>query len=176
MRRKGFPESYDLRRMVQFLADVKAGKPEVAAPVYSHLAYDILPGEWQVVKRPDIVIFEGLNVLQTGSGIPGRTAPVVVSDFFDFSVYLDADEADIETWYVERFLVLQRLVFQRPSSYFHHYRDLAPDEARRVARRIWREINGLNLRENILPTRERARVVLRKAADHSVREIRLRQT
>lgn len=176
MRRKGFPESYDLRRMVQFLADVKAGKPEVAAPVYSHLAYDILPGEWQVVKQPDIVIFEGLNVLQTGSGIPGRTAPVVVSDFFDFSVYLDADEADIEAWYVERFLVLQRLVFQRPSSYFHHYRDLAPDEARRVARRIWREINGLNLRENILPTRERARVVLRKAADHSVREIRLRQT
>lgn len=175
MRRKGFPESYDLRRMVQFLADVKAGKPEVAAPVYSHLAYDILPGERQLVKRPDIVIFEGLNVLQTGSGIPGRNAPVVVSDFFDFSVYLDAEEADIEAWYVDRFLVLQRVVFQRPSSYFHHYRDLAPDDARREARRIWREINGLNLRENILPTRERARVVLRKARDHSVREVRLRQ-
>jgi type I pantothenate kinase len=171
MRRKGFPESYDLRRMVGFLAAVKAGEGEVEAPVYSHLTYDIVPSEHQVVRQPDVLIFEGLNVLQAGD-----TAPAIPSDFFDFSVFLDADETDIEAWYVERFLILQRTAFRKPSSYFRDYRDLPLSQAREVARRIWREINLANLRENILPTRTRADIVLRKRSDHSVAEIWLRQT
>jgi type I pantothenate kinase len=173
MRRKGFPESYDLKRMVQFLADIKAGLPEVKAPVYSHQAYDIVPGEWQVVRRPDVLIFEGLNVLQPG--VEGRPASVILSDFFDFSIYLDAETVDIAAWYLERFLLLQRTAFQKPTSYFHHYKDLSPEEAREAGRRIWSEINEVNLRENILPTRERANVVLRKAADHSIAQVSLRQ-
>jgi type I pantothenate kinase len=176
MGRKGFPESYDLRRMIRFLADVKAGKSKVSAPVYSHQAYDIVRGERQTVTRPDIVIFEGLNVLQAGSGASQRMAPVIVSDFFDFSVYVDADEADIEAWYVERFLLLQRTAFQQPTSFFHHYKDLPLDEAQAVARQIWRDINGFNLSQNILPTRERAQLILRKGPDHAVREVWLRQT
>ncbi len=172
MGRKGFPESYDRRRMVAFLAAIKSGAPEAAAPVYSHLAYDIVPGALQRVARPDILVFEGLNVLQPGGG---RGDPVVASDFFDFSIYLDADEADIRAWYQDRFLLLQRTAFQQPDSYFRRYRDLDRDTALKVSGRIWEEINGLNLRENILPTRERARVVLRKGADHAIREVWLRQ-
>lgn len=176
MKRKGFPESYDRRRMIQFLADIKAGKSEVHAPVYSHQAYDILPGEMEVIRQPDILIFEGLNVLQTGGDDATRTTPsIIVSDFFDFSLYVDADVEHIEPWYIERFLLLQRTVFRNPASYFHHYKDLGPQEAREVAAGIWRDINLLNLRENILPTRERANVVLRKRPDHSVGEIWLRQ-
>ncbi len=175
MSRKGFPESYDRRRMIAFLSDIKAGKEEARAPVYSHYAYDIVPGEEQVVRRPDILIFEGLNVLQTATVDGGRAPSIIVSDFFDFSLYIDADEADIEGWYIERFLRLQRTVFQNPQSYFHHYRDLSLDEARQVAKGIWRDINLLNLRENILPTRERANVVLRKRTDHLLGEIWLRQ-
>jgi type I pantothenate kinase len=171
MRRKGFPESYDLRRMVRFLAAVKAGEAEVEAPVYSHLAYDIVPAERQVVRQPDVLIFEGLNVLQAE-----HTTPTIVSDFFDFSIYVDAEETDIEAWYVERFLILQRTAFRKPSSYFHHLRDIPLPEAREVARGIWREINVVNLRENIQPTRTRADVVLRKRADHGVGEVWLRQT
>jgi type I pantothenate kinase len=171
MRRKGFPESYDLRRMVRFLAAVKAGEPEVAAPVYSHHAYDIVADQRDIVRQPDVLIFEGLNVLQTPT-----SAPAVVSDFFDFSIYVDADEADIAAWYEERFLIRQRTAFQEPTSYFHHYRDLPPDAAREVARGIWRDINLVNLRENIFPTRTRADLVLRKRSDHSVGEIWLRQT
>ena len=177
MRRKGFPESYDRRRMIKFLADVKAGKTRVDAPVYSHRAYDIVPGELQTIENPDILIFEGLNVLQTGTVDSRRAHPpnIIVSDFFDFSLYLDANAGDIESWYIERFLWLQRAVFSHPGSYFHHYRDLSPVEARETARRIWREINLLNLEENILPTRERAHVVLRKRADHTISEVWLRQ-
>ena len=170
MRRKGFPESYDLRRMIGFLAAVKSGRPEVEAPVYSHLAYDILPGAKQVIRRPDILVFEGLNVLQAPAG-----ASVVTSDFFDFSVYVDAEEEDIARWFVERRLLLQRTAFRDPSSYFHHQRDLPEAEARRVAREIWDRINGVNLRENILPTRQRARLVLHKSADHSVDAVALRR-
>ena len=170
MQRKGFPESYDLRIMLDFLAAVKSAEPEVSAPVYSHLTYDIVSDEQQAVRHPDVLIFEGLNVLQVE-----HTAPVLASDFFDFSIYLDANEADIETWYVERFLILQRTAFQNPASYFHQYRNLPLGTARTVAREIWREINLVNLRENILPTRERADVVLHKTADHSVEEVRLRQ-
>lgn len=171
MQRKGFPESYDLRRMIAFLAAVKAGEPAVAAPVYSHLTYDIVPDQQQVVRRPDILIFEGLNVLQTAPG-----APLLASDFFDFSVYVDADERHILSWYIERFLLLQRTAFQNPNSYFHRYKDLPEAEAIAVAQRIWRSINLVNLHENIQPTRERARLVLRKMADHSVGEIWLRRT
>ena len=177
MKRKGFPESYDRRRMVEFLADTKAGKGLVHAPVYSHRSYDILAGESQAVSEPDILIFEGLNVLQTGTVDPGRTRTpsVIVSDFFDFSIYVDADEAHIERWYIDRFLLLQRTVFGNPDSYFHHYRDLSPAEATQVAREIWSDINLANLRENILPTRERANVVVRKQADHTVGEVWLRE-
>ncbi len=177
MRRKGFPESYDRRRMVEFLADTKAGKAEVLAPVYSHRSYDIIDGEWQAVTEPDILIFEGLNVLQTSTVDPSRTRTpsVIVSDFFDFSIYVDADEADIERWYVDRFLLLQRTVFSNPQSYFHHYKDLSVADATEVARGIWRDINLVNLRENILPTRERANVVLRKRSDHTVGAVWLRE-
>jgi type I pantothenate kinase len=175
MKRKGFPESYDRRRMIEFLADIKAGKSHVEAPVYSHQGYDIVPGERAVVENADIVIFEGLNVLQTGTLEGGRSPSIIVSDFFDFSLYLDADEDFIKRWYVERFLRLQRTVFQNPTSYFHHYKDLDEAQAREVALGIWRDINGQNLRENILPSRERANVVLRKRDDHSIGEVWLRQ-
>jgi type I pantothenate kinase len=177
MQRKGFPESYDRRRMVQFLAALKAGEPEVQAPVYAHAAYDIVPGKVQTINQPDILIFEGLNVLQTGvvEGTRAHSPSIIVSDFFDFSLYVDADEKHIEAWYVQRFLTLQRSVFQNPASYFHHYRDLTEPEAIKVARDIWSRINLANLRENILPTRERANLVLSKRADHSIGEIWLRQ-
>jgi type I pantothenate kinase len=168
--RKGFPESYDVRRLIAFMADVKAGQGAVHAPVYSHQAYDIVPGEFQVVDRPDIVIVEGLNVLQTGD------ARVFVSDFFDFSIYIDASEADIEGWYVRRFLRLRETVFRDPRSYFHRYSALADAAAVETARDIWGGINGVNLRENIAPTRERANLVLEMGPDHAVRRVRLRRT
>jgi type I pantothenate kinase len=179
--RKGFPESYDLRRLIDFMSEVKAARAPVYAPVYSHQAYDILPGAVQVVDRPDIVIVEGLNVLQTGDtraeGRPAREGRprIFVSDYFDFSIYLDADEGDIERWYVERFLTLRETVFRDPRSYFHRYASLDDDEATETARRIWREINGVNLVENIMPTRERARLILEKGPDHEVRKVRLRR-
>lgn len=173
--RKGFPESYDVRTLVRFMADVKAGLPEVSAPVYSHLAYDIVPGERQLVQQPDIVIVEGLNVLQTGAGQPGRESPMFVSDFFDFSLYVDAGEADIEQWYVERFLALRDTVFQNPSSYFHRYATLSKEEALATARTLWTSINLINLRQNILPTRERAHLILEKGRDHAVRRVKLRK-
>jgi type I pantothenate kinase len=168
--RKGFPESYDVRRLVRFMGDVKSGVPEVAAPVYSHLAYDVVPGEYQVVSQPDIVIVEGLNVLQTGTG-----SEMFVSDFFDFSIYVDANEADIEQWYVDRFLKLRETVFQNPSSYFHQYASLDPEAATERARAIWQTINLVNLRENVLPTRDRAHLVLEKGRDHAVKRVRLRK-
>jgi type I pantothenate kinase len=169
LNRKGFPESYDLRALVQFVADVKSGVPGVAAPVYSHLIYDLVPDAQVVVRRPDVLILEGLNVLQAGGG------RLFVSDYFDFSIYVDAREEDVERWYEERFLTLRETAFRDPSSYFRRFADLTPEEAVATARKIWREINGVNLRENILPTRERARLVLEKDADHSVRSVRLRK-
>ena len=171
--RKGFPESYDVRRLLRFLADVKSGLPEVLAPVYSHLAYDIVPGEHQTVRQPDIVIVEGLNVLQTG-GRGGKAPAMFVSDFFDFTIYVDAQEADIEQWYIQRFKTLRQTVFQNPSSYFHRYAALTAEEAEVTARRIWQTINLVNLLENVLPTRERAHLVLEKGRDHAVRRVRLR--
>jgi type I pantothenate kinase len=167
--RKGFPESYDVRRLLRFLAEVKSGLPEVTAPIYSHLAYDIVPGEYQTVHQPDIVIVEGLNVLQTGS-----RHTMFVSDFFDFSIYVDANESDIEQWYIERFTKLRATVFQNPDSYFHRYAGMSNAETEATARRIWETINLVNLRENVLPTRERAHLVLEKGRDHAVRRVRLR--
>lgn len=171
MDRKGFPESYDVRRLLRFMADLKSGAPEVFAPVYSHLAYDVVEGDEIAIRQPDIVIVEGLNVLQTGSG----RAPMFVSDFFDFSIYVDANEADIEQWYVERFMALRDTVFRNPSSYFHRYADLTPEEGRATARRLWQTINLVNLRENVLPTRDRAHLILEKGRDHAVRRVRLRK-
>ncbi len=173
MHRKGFPESYDVRRLVQFMADVKAGEPEVAAPLYSHLSYDIVPDEYQVVQQPDIVIVEGLNVLQTGDG--RRRLRMFVSDFFDFSIYVHANESDIEQWYIARFLKLRETVFRNPSSYFHRYTQLSLEEARDTARQIWETINLPNLRQNIVPTRERAHLILEKGRDHAVRRVKLRK-
>lgn len=175
MDRKGFPESYDLRALLRFLADVKAGVPEVRAPVYSHLTYDIVPDEEQIVAGPDIVILEGLSVLETGDG-PGRRAPALfVSDFFDFSIYVDADASDIESWYVERFLTLCETAFQDERSFFRHFSGLSREDAVAVARGIWQSINAVNLHEHVLPTRERADLVLEKDADHSIQGVRLRK-
>lgn len=174
MHRKGFPESYDQRRLLQFLADVKAGVPRASAPVYSHLHYDIVPGAEQIVEQPDIMILEGLNVLQSPDGLRGSSR-VFVSDFFDFSIYLDASEETIEHWYIQRFLRLRETVFRDPSSYFHKYAGLTDSEAIETAARIWREINLVNLRENIGPTRERAHLILLKAEDHHVESVQLRR-
>jgi type I pantothenate kinase len=175
MNRKGFPESFDLRRLLRFLSDVKSGAEEVRAPVYSHLVYDIVPGEELVVRRPDIVLVEGLNVLQTPDGARRKTLRTFVSDFFDFSIYVDAREEDVEQWYVERFLTLRETAFRDPKSYFRRFAELSSREAVTTAHDIWREINGLNLKENIKPTRDRARLVLRKQRDHMVVEVRLRK-
>jgi len=178
--RKGFPESYDLRRLMRFVAELKAGAPEVSAPVYSHLVYDILPGETQVVRRPDILILEGLNVLAGGSGGSGGSAAgepgkLVVSDYFDFSIYVDAPESLIREWFVERLGRLRETAFRDPQSYFRKYAALSAQEATDFAVRIWNEINGVNLRENILPTRERAHLILEKGAGHRVERVRLRR-
>ncbi|MBV9295062.1 MAG: type I pantothenate kinase, partial [Acidobacteriaceae bacterium] len=174
MNRKGFPESYDQRRLLHFLADTKAGVRGVSAPVYSHLHYDIVPHAEQHITQPDILILEGLNVLQSPDG-NRDSSRVFVSDFFDFSIYLDADELTIERWYVDRFLRLRETVFRDESSYFHRYALLSEDEASQTARRIWNEINLVNLRENIGPTRERAHLILQKGEDHVVRNVRLRR-
>jgi type I pantothenate kinase len=175
MNRKGFPESYDVRRLLRFMIELKSGKEEVRAPVYSHTAYDILPDQEEVVQRPDILILEGLNVLQARTH-PERTGPqIFVSDFFDFSIYVDAQEEQIQHWYVERFLKLRDTAFQSPQSYFHRYARLTEQEATETALRIWREINGLNLHENIAPTRTRADLILEKGADHAVRGVLLRK-
>lgn len=170
MNRKGFPESYDTKRLVQFLREIKAGMPDVSAPVYSHVEYDIVKGDSQVVHQPDILIVEGLNVLQVGSD-----AMEFVSDYFDFSIYIDAEEGDIENWYIERFLALRKTVFNNPASFFTHFAQLTDEQAIEVARGIWREINGRNLSDNIAPTRARASLVMQKDANHRVTEVHLRK-
>lgn len=168
MHRKGYPESYDRRALLRFVTEVKSGAPVVRAPVYSHTKYDIVPGEFIEVRRPDILIVEGLNVLQTGPRL-------MVSDLFDFSLYVDARVEDIEQWYVERFLELRSTSFSNPNSHFAHYADLSDKAARLAAREIWTSINRPNLVENILPTRPRATLVLRKNSDHSIQRLRLRK-
>ncbi len=173
MQRKGFPESYDTRRLVQFVADLKSGAPVVAAPIYSHLVYDIVPDQKQVVEQPDIVIIEGLNVLQGGDGREGDRP--FVSDFFDFSIYVDAGEDHIQAWFLDRFRRLRETAFRDPKSFFRQYAEMPEAEAIAFATRVWTEINGHNLRENIAPTKERAHLVLEKGPSHEVTGVWLRR-
>ena len=175
MEKKGFPESYDLPALLRFLTDVKAGRRPARAPIYSHLIYDVVPNQWVEVDRPDILIVEGLNVLQTGS-LPkdGRAIPFV-SDFFDFSVYIDADDDVLKSWYVDRFLTLRGTAFRDPKSYFHRYSSLSDEEAMETAASIWERINLVNLHESILPTRQRSDLILKKSETHAVEQVSLRR-
>jgi type I pantothenate kinase len=175
MDRKGFPESFDTARLLNFLADVKSGVAQVEAPVYSHFHYDILPDQRSIVESPDILIVEGLNVLQPARMPRGGEAIPFVSDFFDFSIYLDAEPEVIEDWYLARFMRLRTTAFRDPGAYFHQYASLSPEAAHERALAIWRTINLKNLEENILPTRQRARLILRKEADHHVASVALRK-
>jgi type I pantothenate kinase len=175
MERKGFPESYDLPALLRFMSDIKAGKGQVAAPVYSHLTYDVVPGGEIVVDNPDILILEGLNVLQAGTSARGAKAIPFVSDFFDFSIFIHADETVLHDWYVSRFLHLRETAFRDPKSYFQRYSALPVEEARATAEGLWNRINLPNLRENILPTRRRASLILSKGASHRVEEVALRK-
>ena len=175
LHRKGFPESYDRKALLRFVIDIKSGKDEVVAPTYSHLVYDVTPDEPVMVQGPDIVVIEGLNVLQPARARDDGRMGLAVSDFFDFSIYVDAATADIRRWYTERFLRLRETAFREPTSYFRRYAELSVDEAVTEAGRIWDTINGPNLAGNIAPTRARASLVLRKAGDHSVSWVRLRK-
>ncbi|HVX92161.1 MAG TPA: type I pantothenate kinase [Xanthobacteraceae bacterium] len=175
MERKGFPESYDLPALLRFLSDIKAGRRPVRAPIYSHLIYDVMPNEWIEIDRPEILIVEGLNVLQTGRLPKDGKASPFVSDFFDFSVYLDADEKVLARWYVDRFLTLRGTAFRDPKSYFHRYSKLTDEEAIATATAIWERINLVNLHENILPTRPRADLILTKGESHRVEQVALRK-
>ncbi|AGV17826.1 MULTISPECIES: type I pantothenate kinase [Vibrio] len=174
MHRKGFPESYDIKRLVEFMSDVKAGKPDLEVPIYSHITYDITD-ELRKVDRPDVLIIEGLNVLQSGMDYPHDPHRVFVSDFLDFSIYVDAETETIEHWYVERFLKFRQGAFTKPGSYFSHYTQLSVDDAKKKAKQIWHDINGLNLELNILPTRERAHLILHKGVNHLVDKVSLRK-
>jgi type I pantothenate kinase len=175
MERKGFPESYDLPALLRFLSDVKAGRRPARAPIYSHLVYDVVPNDWVEIDRPDILIVEGLTVLQTGRPPKDGKAIPFVSDFFDFSVYLDANEDVLRTWYVDRFLTLRDTSFSDPKSYFHRYSKLSDAEAVDVATSIWSRINLVNLHDNILPTRQRADLILKKGESHLVEDVALRR-
>jgi type I pantothenate kinase len=175
LHRKGFPESYDRKALLRFVVDIKSGKDEVNAPSYSHLFYDVQPDEPVVVKSPDIVVVEGLNVLQPARVRDDGRMGLAVSDFFDFSVYVDARTSDVRSWYVDRFLRLRETAFSRPESYFRRFAALSDEDARRRAEQIWADINERNLVENVLPTRPRADLVLRKGTDHSVQHVRLRK-
>lgn len=175
MKKKGFPESYDMRSLVKFVSDIKSGADKVIAPVYSHLSYDIVPHEQLIIEKPDILILEGLNVLQSGMDYPHEPHHVFVSDFVDFSIYVDAPEELLQQWYVNRFLKFRQGAFSDPDSYFHNYSKLTTEEAIKVASNIWREINGLNLQQNILPTRERASLIMTKGINHTIESVRLRK-
>jgi pantothenate kinase (EC 2.7.1.33) len=174
MHKKGFPQSYDMRKLVEFVADVKSGKDCVTAPVYSHLVYDIT-SDVQKVEKPDILILEGLNVLQSGMDYPHDPHHVFISDFLDFSIYVDAEPDLLKHWYIERFMKFRRGAFLDPQAYFHHYTRLSVEEATQKAATIWNDINGKNLLENILPTRERASLVLEKGPNHSIQRVRVRK-
>ena len=176
MNRKGFPESYDVRVLIHFLYELKSGKDNLKIPLYSHLTYDIVPGQFQEIKRPDIVILEGLNVLQTRSTIASQNNPeLLVSDFFDFSIYVDADVADIKKWYIDRFLVFRETAFRDPKSFFRKYAELNTEDAIATASSIWEEINAVNLRQNIEPTKYHAHLILKKGSDHSVTDVFMRK-
>ncbi|MBE2898715.1 type I pantothenate kinase [Pasteurellaceae bacterium 20609_3] len=175
LHKKGFPISYDTQRLIQFISDIKSGKREVKAPIYSHLTYDIIPNQFNVVDQPDILILEGLNVLQTSAHHAKNPDRLFVSDFVDFSIFVDAKESLLKSWYIKRFLNFRKSAFSDPNSYFHHYSKLSEDEAVATANQIWDEINGLNLRENILPSRERANLILVKGANHKIAQVKLRK-
>jgi type I pantothenate kinase len=175
MERKGFPESYDLPLLLRFLADIKSGRDGVSAPIYSHLTYDILPDKTQVVGRPDVLVVEGLNMLEAGLPEPSEGHRVFVSDYCDFSIYVDAQERHIKEWYLERFLRLREEALGDSTAYFHRFAELSVEDARDVALRIWDEIDHPNLKENIEPTKDRARLILEKGHDHSVKSVRLRR-
>lgn len=172
LHKKGFPVSYNTAKLIHFLAEIKSGQNNVKAPIYSHLTYDIIPNEFNEVNQPDILILEGLNVLQTGGN---KSNQIFVSDFVDFSIYVDAEERLLKEWYIKRFLKFRQSAFSDPNSYFKHYATLSEEEAITTASQIWENINGLNLRENILPTRERANLILTKGADHAVELVKLRK-
>ena len=175
MDRKGFPESYDIGQLLRFLSAIKAGQPNVKAPKYSHLTYDVLDNEFDIVDRPDILIFEGINVLQARN-LPadGKIVPMV-SDFFDFSIYIDAEEEQIHSWYIDRFMRLRETAFKKPESYFHRYAEVSEADALKIAEGLWGNTNLKNLRENILPTRPRADLILRKGKNHLIEEVALRK-
>ncbi len=175
LERKGFPESYDRRALVRFVRDVKSGVAEVTAPVYSHLVYDIVPGEHITVSRPDVLVVEGLNVLQPPPLRADGHVGLAVSDFFDFSVYVDADEPVIRDWFTERFLHLRETAFRDPQSFFAQFAVLSQEQAVEMARSVWDGINGPNLRDNILPTRDRATVVLHKGENHDIERVQIRK-
>jgi type I pantothenate kinase len=175
MEKKGFPESYDVHALLRFLSDIKAGRRHVHAPIYSHLVYDVVPNVWIEIDRPDILIVEGLNVLQASRMPKDGTAVPFVSDFFDFSIFLDADEAVLEQWYVSRFLTLRGTAFADPKSYFHRYSRLSDEKATTTATSIWNRINLVNLHENIVPTRPRADLILKKNEHHKIEEVALRR-
>ncbi|WP_455426146.1 type I pantothenate kinase [Dryocola sp. LX212] len=175
MKKKGFPQSYDMHRLVNFVSDLKSGATNVTAPVYSHLIYDVIPDGDKTLTQPDILILEGLNVLQSGMDYPHDPHHVFVSDFVDFSIYVDAPEDLLQDWYIKRFLKFREGAFTDPDSYFHNYAKLSEDEAVSIATQLWKEINGLNLKENILPTRERASLIMTKCANHAVENVRLRK-
>ncbi|KAA1174524.1 type I pantothenate kinase [Photorhabdus heterorhabditis] len=175
MKKKGFPQSYDMHSLVKFVSDIKSGSKQISAPVYSHLTYDIVPNEKKLIEQPDILILEGLNVLQSGMDYPHDPHHVFVSDFVDFSIYVDASEKLLKGWYISRFLKFRQGAFSDPDSYFHNYSKLSEEEAINTASNIWQEINGLNLQQNILPTRERASLIMTKGANHTIESVRLRK-
>lgn len=175
LKKKGFPESYDIHRLIEFVSDIKSGKRNVKAPIYSHLTYDIIQDKFNTVDQPDILILEGLNVLQSGMNYPASPHNVFVSDFVDFSIYVDAEETLLKEWYIDRFLKFRRSSFSDPNSYFHHYAALSEKEAIETASKIWDEINGLNLKKNILPSRERANLILQKGHNHEIEQVKLRK-
>lgn len=175
MLKKGFPQSYDIQKLLQFVSDVKSGTSEVKAPIYSHLVYDIIPNEYAIINKPDILILEGLNVLQSGMDYPQNKPRVFISDFVDFSIYVDANEDLLEEWYISRFLKFRKGAFADPKSYFHNYTKLSDENAVKTAKTIWREINRKNLRKNILPTRERASLIIHKGKNHSVDYVQLKK-
>jgi len=175
MLKKGFPQSYDIKRLLKFVTDLKSGEKSIKVPKYSHLVYDVIPNEYQMIEQPDILILEGLNVLQSGMDYPDEKPRIFVSDFVDFSIYVDADEEKLEEWYISRFMKFRKGAFTDPNSYFHNFAQLSQQEATQTSKTIWREINRKNLRKNILPTRERASLVLHKGEGHVVDYVRLRK-
>lgn len=175
MLKKGFPQSYDIKQLLKFVTDIKSGKKKVRVPKYSHLSYNVIPDEYEVIDQPDVIILEGLNVLQSGMDYPNEKPRIFVSDYVDFSIYVDADEEKLEEWYVSRFMKFRKGAFANPDSYFHSFAQLPEQNAMKTAKTIWREINRKNLRKNILPTRERASLILHKGENHEVDYVRLRK-